>query len=148
MHSNLKVFSSQGRLLLAAFRQIDVSTFFFFLVFFCFLTSKRACAVFSSPFLRPAVNTLHRGQSFWKQAALQHGLRGEGAVLCVCVAVQGCTDLSDGVQWAPSLSVHTQPGRKSDWHRQCSKRARAIFETAQEAGKETRWWKSFPDELM
>lgn len=47
MHSYLKVFSSQGRHLLAAFRQINVSTF---LPFFCFLTSKRAVLCLPAPF--------------------------------------------------------------------------------------------------
>lgn len=41
-----------------------------------FFDLQKGCALFSSPFLRPAVNTLHRAQSFWKQAAFQHGLRG------------------------------------------------------------------------
>lgn len=65
-----KVFSSQGRPLLAAFRQINVSTS----VLFCLVFDlQEGCAVFSSPFLWPAVNTLHRAQSCCKQAALQHG---------------------------------------------------------------------------
>lgn len=147
MHSHFKVFSSQRRSLLAALRQRDVSAILLFCLFFFFPNVRKGCRLSSSPDLRLAINILNTVQSLCKQAAFQHGLQGRG--LCfvfvwLCMYVQIWVA---GVEWATSLSVYIQSGIKSDWHKQYSKQARAIFETAEEERKEIKVMKILSSQI-
>lgn len=111
MHSILKVFSSQGRLLLAAFRQIDVSTFFFFLLFFCFFDlQKGLCCVLQPHFEACCKHTSQRAELLKTSSFAAQLARGGGCALCLC----GCAGMYRSGWWCPvsSQPVCAHPARQ------------------------------------